>query len=123
MSSPGLRILSRLNADLDSLQLFHISDNIAPTIEAIHLPNFSRSSPANLRAVLQGVFNDGHVHIGRILTVYKFEDDYCFVYPEDRINLRIIVRSLMTTIFKLWICQSVNFFNVNAPNPSSATVA
>jgi hypothetical protein len=66
-----------------------------------------RDDPKRFRNIIQDVFeHDQTINWGRILVAYKFAHNYVATYPDERINVRIILFDIMKKKLKPWIIKS-----------------
>jgi hypothetical protein len=80
--------------------LFKLRRIIAQT----SIPMIPEVDPRSFHLIIEDVFqHDGVINWGRILVVYKFAHIYALAYPAQRLNVRIIMRTIMYYTLKRWI--------------------
>jgi hypothetical protein len=106
MSEIVMQLLSDMCCDTPNVvpksiyDLFKLRRIIAQTT----IPIIPEVDPRYFRLIIEDVFqHDGIINWGRILVVYKFAQIYARAYPAQRINVRIVMHTIMNNRLKPWI--------------------
>lgn len=103
---------SQLFTDLQAAALFSsrhifVSHNLSKIMSLIDMDNNNYNVEtvglSDLVPIISNIFSDGRTNWGRIFFVYKFAQKYSETYPDQRINVRIIVSNIFKTTLLPWI--------------------